>query len=50
VDAAGHRRSRAEIALSLAVAVGGIAVFVTGTSLSGNQGYSLVGPDMMESA
>lgn len=41
------RRSRAEILLSLAVLVAGVAVFFTGASLSGNQGYSLVGPDMM---
>ena len=45
--AAGHRRSLAEISLSLLVLAVGIAVFAIGTSLSGNQGYALVGPDMM---
>lgn len=41
------RRSRAEIGLSIAILIAGVAVFVTGANLSGNQGYSLVGPDMM---
>jgi putative tricarboxylic transport membrane protein len=43
----GRRRSPAEIALSLAVLLLGLGVFIIGTSLSGNQGYALVGPDMM---
>lgn len=47
MDTAGRRRSGAEVALSLAVLVAGIGVFFIGASLSGNQGYSLVGPDMM---
>jgi putative tricarboxylic transport membrane protein len=42
-----RRRSPAELALSLAVLLAGIAVFIIGRSLSGNQGYALVGPDMM---
>ena len=41
------RRSPAELAISAAVLALGIAVAVIGRSLSGNQGYSLVGPDMM---
>jgi putative tricarboxylic transport membrane protein len=41
------RRSPAELAISAAVLVVGIAVAAIGRSLSGNQGYSLVGPDMM---
>jgi putative tricarboxylic transport membrane protein len=47
LEAVGARRSWTEIALSVAVLAAGIAVFVIGISLSGNQGYSLVGPDMM---
>ena len=46
-EAAGHRRSPAEIALSLVVLAAGIGVFATGRSLAGNQGYALIGPDMM---
>jgi putative tricarboxylic transport membrane protein len=45
--AGGRRRSPAEIALSLAVLATGIAVVALGASLSGNQGYSFIGPDMM---
>ena len=45
--AAGSRRSRAEVILSLAVLIAGVGVFFIGASLSGNQRYSLVGPDMM---
>jgi len=47
LQTAGHRRSWAEIVLSLAVLAAGVGVFAIGLSLSGNQGYSLVGPDMM---
>ncbi len=47
MDAAVGRRSWAEVVLSLVVLAAGAAVFFTGASLSGNQGYSLVGPDMM---
>jgi putative tricarboxylic transport membrane protein len=47
LEAAGPRRSWTEIALSVAVLAAGIAVFAIGMSLSGNQGYALVGPDMM---
>lgn len=42
-----RRRSWAEIAISMAVLATGLGVFAVGLSLSGNQGYSLVGPDMM---
>jgi putative tricarboxylic transport membrane protein len=42
-----RRRSWTEIVLSLAVLATGLGVFAVGLSLSGNQGYSLVGPDMM---
>ncbi|MBA3477272.1 MAG: tripartite tricarboxylate transporter TctB family protein [Lautropia sp.] len=42
-----RRRSLAEIAVSLAVLLLGVGVFIIGTSLSGNQRYALVGPDMM---
>ncbi len=42
-----RRRSPAEVAISAAVLALGIAVAAIGRSLSGNQGYSLVGPDMM---
>ena len=45
--AAARRRSPAELVLSLAVLVLGIAVAAIGASLSGNQGYSFIGPDMM---
>ena len=45
--AGGRRRSPAEVAISAAVLLLGIAVAVIGRSLSGNQGYALVGPDMM---
>lgn len=45
--ATGRRRSVAEVVLSLTVLLLGIAVFAIGTSLSGNQRYALVGPDMM---
>ena len=45
---AGRRhRSSAEVAISAAVLLLGIAVAVIGRSLSGNQGYSFIGPDMM---
>jgi putative tricarboxylic transport membrane protein len=46
VDGA-RRRSAAEIVLSVAVLAAGVGVFFTGAGLSGNQRYSLVGPDMM---
>lgn len=45
--ATGRRRSPAEVVLSLAVLLLGIATFIIGNSLSGNQRYALVGPDMM---
>ena len=45
--AGGRRRSPAEVAISTAVLLVGIAVAVIGRSLSGSQGYALVGPDMM---
>ena len=45
--AGGRRRSPAEIAISAVVLLLGIAVALIGRSLSGNQGYALVGPDMM---
>jgi len=44
---AAGRRSPAEVAISAAVLVLGVAVALIGRSLSGNQGYALVGPDMM---
>jgi putative tricarboxylic transport membrane protein len=47
LQTAERRRSRAEIVLSLVVLATGIGVLAIGLSLSGNQGYSLVGPDMM---
>jgi len=47
MEAAERRRSGVEIVLSLAVLATGAGVFFTGSRLSGNQGYSLVGPDMM---
>jgi putative tricarboxylic transport membrane protein len=46
-SASGRRRSPAEIGLSLGVLLLGITVTVLGAGLSGNQRYSLVGPDMM---
>ena len=45
--AGGRRRSPAEVAISAAIRLVGVAVAVIGRSLSGNQGYALVGPDMM---
>jgi putative tricarboxylic transport membrane protein len=42
-----RRRSIAELLISAATLALGIAVFVIGRSLSGHQGYALVGPDMM---
>jgi len=45
--AGGPRRSPAEVAISAVVLVLGIGVAVIGRSLSGKQGYALVGPDMM---
>jgi len=47
MPAAGRRRSAAEIVLSAAILVLGIAAAAIGRSLSGNQGYSFIGPDMM---
>lgn len=47
VSAGDSRLSWAEVILSLAVLAAGVGVFFTGAGLSGNQGYSLVGPDMM---
>ena len=44
---AGRRRSPAEVMLSLAVLATGAGVVAIGISLGGNQGYALVGPDMM---
>jgi putative tricarboxylic transport membrane protein len=47
MSAGGRRRSPVEVVISTAVLLLGIAVAGIGRSLSGNQGYALVGPDMM---